>query len=145
MTDRPELAPDATHLQWTVHPAAGDPARSALLVLIVALAAAVVWALTRSVMLTALAGALMLASLRAWFLPRTYRLDGEGAAESGPLQAPRRLLWSDVRRVTPERHGVHLSPLHRQRAILPDRGLFLRTAGDNQRVVDFVRARQAPA
>ena len=44
-----------------------------------------------------------------------------------------------------ERHGVHLSPLHRTSGLLPDRGLFLRTAGDTQRVLEFVRARQGAA
>src|SRR5262249_15585912 len=107
--------------------------------------AALVWIFTLSPLLTLLAGALLLASLRAWFLPRTYSLDASGAREAGPLQAPRRLLWSEVRRVTPDRHGVHLSPPHRTPARRPELGVFRRTGGDVQRVLELVGARQGAA
>src|SRR5262249_38352240 len=98
--------------------------------------------------LLSVAGTLfLLASLRAWFLPRTYVLDADGAREEGPLAQPRRLAWADVRRVTPARHGLHLSPLFRDSRWRADRGLFLRTRGNVERVAAFVAARrpQGPA
>jgi hypothetical protein len=136
---------DAVRLSWTVHPAAQDPARAAVLALVVAVAAALAWVVTRNAAVTAAGLALLLSSLSAFFLPRHYVLDEAGAAERGPLRPERRLSWDAVRSVTRERHGVHLSPLHRPSRWTVDRGLFLRAAGNAEDVARFVRRRRAPA
>jgi len=133
----------ASELSWTVHPAAQDPARAAVLAAVVLLAALLAWAVTRSAALTAAGVALLLASLAAFFLPRTYVLDDAGAAERGPLHRERRLDWRAVRCVTRERHGVHLSPLRRPSRWTVDRGLFLRAPADADAVVAFVQRRRA--
>jgi hypothetical protein len=136
---------DAARLSWTVHPAAQDPARAAVLALIVAVAAALAWVVTRNAAVTAAGLALLLSSLSAFFLPRHYVLDEAGAAERGPLRPERRLSWDAVRSVTRERHGVHLSPLHRPSRWTVDRGLFLRAAGNAEDVARFALRRRAPA
>jgi hypothetical protein len=125
-----------------VHPAAQDPARAAVLALVVAVAAALAWAVTRSAVVTAAGVALLLSSLSAFFLPRHYVLDEAGAAERGPLRPERRLSWEAVRTVTRERHGVHLSPLHRPSRWTVDRGLFLRAAGNAEDVARFAQQRR---
>jgi hypothetical protein len=145
--DAPRNASDsaptsAARLSWTVHPAAQDPARAAVLALVVAVAAALAWAVTRSAAVTAAGVALLLASLSAFFLPRHYVLDEAGAAERGPLRPERRLSWEAVRTVTRERHGVHLSPLHRPSRWTVDRGLFLRAAGNAEDVARFAQQRR---
>jgi hypothetical protein len=137
---RPDSAP---RLQWTVHPAAQDPARAAVLVLVVALAALLAWSFTGSAAVTAAGVALLLSSLAAFFLPRTYVLDERGAAEHGPLRPERRLAWSAVRSVTRERHGVHLSPLYRPSRWTVDRGLFLRAPGQVEDVARFALERSS--
>jgi hypothetical protein len=147
MPARPDTLaePPARGLRWTVHPAAEQRLRTAMLVLAIGLVAALVRSVTGSDVSAALASLLLLASLRAWFLPRTYVLDAAGACERGPLMAPRRLPWSEVRTVSRERHGVHLSPLHRPSRRLADRGLFLRTgdsAGLGAQVADFAGSRR---
>lgn len=145
--DAPRNASDsapssAARLSWTVHPAAQDPARAAVLALVVAVAAALAWAVTRSAVVTAAGVALLLASLSAFFLPRHYVLDEAGAAEHGPLRPERRLSWEAVRTVTRERHGVHLSPLYRPSRWTVDRGLFLRAAGNAEDVARFAQQRR---
>jgi len=145
--DAPRNASDsapssAARLSWTVHPAAQDPARAAVLALVVAVAAALAWAVTRSTVVTAAGVALLLASLSAFFLPRHYVLDEAGAAEHGPLRPERRLSWDAVRTVTRERHGVHLSPLYRPSRWSVDRGLFLRAAGNAEDVARFAQQRR---
>lgn len=138
----PEPAPTgAQRLSWTVHPAARDPARAAVVALVVALAALLAWSVTRSVAVTAAGAALLLGSLAAFFLPRTYVLDESGAAEHGPLRPLRRLSWDAVRCVTRERHGVHLSPLFRPSRWTVDRGLFLRAPENAEDVARFARQR----
>ena len=69
--------------------------------------------------------------------------DPDGARETGPLCADHTLTWDKVRRVVPARFGVHLSPRHNTSRLLPDRGLFLRTAGNRAEVLDYVE-RMAP-
>ncbi|HZM01252.1 MAG TPA: hypothetical protein VFD43_13480 [Planctomycetota bacterium] len=133
--------PGSTSLRWTVHPAASEPGRTLLVLAIIALAAVFTLAVTRSGLLALAASLALLGSLRAWFLPRTYVVDDSGAREEGPLQAPRSLSWADVRAVTRERCGVHLSPLHGRRRWLPDRGVFLRTGRNTEEVATFVLAR----
>ena len=125
-------------LTWTVHPAAERPGRAVLLTLILLVAAALAARQTGSA-LFGVAGLVFLAvSLRAFFLPRTYALDGQGAEERGPLTATRRLAWTAVQRVSPGRFGVHLSPRLTDSRLLPDRGLFLRTHGNRDEVTRFL-------
>jgi hypothetical protein len=133
--------PGSPSLRWTVHPAASEPARTALVLAVVVLAAVFTLTLSRSALVASASAAILLGSLRAWFLPRSYVVDEAGAHEQGPLQAPRSLDWEQVRSVTRERHGVHLSPLHGRRRWLPDRGVFLRTDRNTEEVARFVRAR----
>lgn len=125
-------------LRWTVHPAIRDPARSLVVAAVVLVAGLLVWRLTASPVLGLLGTTLLAASLRAWFLPRTYVLNERGASETGPLCSDRRLAWDEVRRVTSVRTGLHLSPRHSDSRMLPDRGLFLRRPPDRRQVEDFV-------
>ena len=132
-------------LRWTVHPAAQDRLRAALLLAVVVVAGLLALAVSGSALLAAAGALVLLGSLRAFFLPRTYVLDEAGAREEGPLAAPRRLLWSDVRRVTRDRHGLQLSPLFHESRWRAERGLFLRTRGNAERVWAFVDARRPEA
>jgi hypothetical protein len=109
---------------------------------VVVLATALTWSITRSVPLAGLGLLVLGGGLRAFFLPRHYVLDETGAREEGPLQAARQLAWAQVRAVTRERHGVHISPLHRPSRWMRDRGLFLRTADNAEDVAAFVLARR---
>jgi len=142
MTARDDSPADDQVLRWTVHPAAQDRARAAVVLGIVALAGLLAFSVAGSALLAVAGVAFLLASLRAFFLPRTYVLDAEGAREEGPLAAARRMPWSDVRRVTSARHGLHLSPLYAESRWRADRGLFLRTLDNAERVAAFVAARK---
>jgi len=142
MPERDDSPADEPVLRWTVHPAAQDRLRAALLLAVVAVAGLLALAVSGSALLAATGALVLLASLRAFFLPRTYVLDATGAREEGPLAAPRRLEWSEVRRVTRERHGLHLSPLFSEGRWSRDRGVFLRTRGNAERVAAYVAARR---
>ena len=131
-----EPIPD-TSLRWTVHPAAESPGRAVLLALIVLLASLFAAAAVGSLSLGLLAALLLLVSVRAYFLPRSYELDEAGAREHGPLCAPRSLSWREVRRITAGRFGVHLSPRYSDSRLIRDRGLFLRTRGNRSEVQRF--------
>ena len=145
MPERDDSPADEPVLRWTVHPAAQDRLRAGLVLGVVALAGLLALAVSGSKLLAAAGALLLLGSLRDFFLPRTYVLDAAGAREEGPLAAPRRLAWSEVRRVTRERHGLHLSPRFREGRWSRDRGLFLRTRGNAEHVAAYVAARRPEA
>ena len=145
MAARDDSPADPSVLRWTVHPAAQDRARAAVVLGVVLLAGLLAFAASRSPLLSTAGSLFLLASLRSFFLPRTYVLDAAGAREEGPLGTPRRLAWSDVRRVTRDRHGLHLSPFFQDSRWRSDRGLFLRTRGNAERVAAFVAARRPEA
>ena len=141
----PQPAPTPpTSLRWTVHPAADEPVRAAALLAVVAVAGLLTQRVTGSTALGVGGGVVLLMSLRAWFLPRHYALDAEGAREDGPLCPPQRVGWGEVRQVARSRFGVYLSTLHSDSRFVRSRGLFLRTAGNASEVLAFVEgARQA--
>lgn len=142
MTARPDIASSGTSLRWTVHPAAHRPGYAIVVSLVIVLATLLTWSMTGWVWMTVLAPLFLGVSLRAFYLPRTYSLDEEGAHEEGPLQATRHLAWSEVRRVSRGRHGVYLSPLHGDSRWIRDRGVFLRTEENTEKVADFVMSRR---
>jgi hypothetical protein len=133
-------SPTAAELRWTVHPAGRQPGRAVGVAGIVVLATLLSWSVTGSLLMGVFALVILAGSLRAWFLPRTYVLDAEGAAERGPLCLPRRLGWSEVRRVSKGASGIHLSPRHTDSRLLPDHGLLLRTGGNRDEVLAVVDA-----
>ena len=128
-------------LCWTVHPAAKAPARATLVGLLVVLASLLAGSVAGSTLLAGLALVFLAVSLRSYFLPRTYELDDLGARESGPLCTSRGVRWEQVRRVRAARFGVWLAERHTDSRLLPARGLFLRTEGNRERVVEAARAR----
>lgn len=138
-----EISPPS--LRWTLHPAARHPAgAAALLVLVLGVGLGVrLW--IGSVPAAAFAMVVLLLSVRAWLLPRTYTLDEDGAREDGWLSNRRGVTWGSVRRVTRMAHGVHLSPWRTPSRWLPDRGLYLRTDSTDRRdaAADFAKQRAA--
>jgi hypothetical protein len=141
MSSAPTSPTDTAVLRWTVHPAAQERAKAGVVSAIVAVAGLLAFAASGSALLAVLGVLFLLGSLRAFYLPRTYVLDGQGACEQGPLARPRRLSWSEVRRVSRARNGLQLSPLFTDSRWRADAGLFLRTAGNEERVAAFVAAR----
>ena len=144
MSGPTEFAEPGPVLRWTVHPASRAPVRTAALgTLVLVIGPLVAWS-TGYFAVGAFAVVALGASLRPWFLPRTYELDARGARETGPLSPARELPWQDVRRVSRSRFGIHLSPIHSDSRVLPDKGLFLRLDGaPRERVTAFV-AEHAP-
>ncbi len=124
----PPVVREEPALSWTVHPAAADPLKAALLVGVLTIASVLCFEFSGSAILGVLAFLMLALSLRSWFLPRRYTLDAAGAREDGPLCAARLLLWQEVRKVSSARFGVYLSTLHSRSRFVRDTGLFLRTA-----------------
>jgi hypothetical protein len=139
MSDRvaPPSAIDA-ELRWTVHPAGDNPPQGFAVAAVIFIASVLTWRVSGSTLVGLFALVLLSASLRAFFLPRRYTLDAEGAAESGPLCRRQTMAWDSVRRVSASRFGLQLSALHNTSRLVAERGLFLRTSGRQEQVRAFV-------
>lgn len=134
----PEALEAPESVCWTVHPAARSPARAALVAGLILGVSALTAQLADTPGFGWLALAFLAASLRAFFLPRRYRVDAEGAEEAGPLCATRRLPWARVKQVVPARFGVWLGERLHPSRLLPARGIFLRTQGNRAEVLAAV-------
>ncbi len=140
-TSPDQAAPAGDSLRWTVHPAATQKTRATLVAAFVGLSAVLAWSLSESIWIGVLAGLWLGFALRAFFLPRTYVLDEQGAVEDGPLQTPRRIAWEQVRRVLRDSHGLFLSERLTDSRLLPQRGLYLRTRDNAPEVRAWIEAR----
>lgn len=130
-------------LRWTVHPAAQSPARALLVASLIAGVSLLAAQLSVSPEFGLLALVFLAFSLRAFFLPRTYEFDADGAQESGPLCATRRVAWAELKQVRAVRFGVWLGERHNSSRMLPAHGLFVRTQGNRSAVLDAAQ-RAAP-
>jgi hypothetical protein len=117
--------------------------RAAILVAVILVASLLTQVVTGSPVLAGFALLALGFSLRAWFLPRRYAVDGAGAREDGPLCARRDLPWAEVRRVARSRFGIHLSTLHSDSRFVRDHGIFLRTTANRDEVARYVDSARA--
>jgi len=91
-----------------------------------------------------LAAALLSVSLARYYLPTTFELDDRGATVR-LLGSARKMAWPEVRRAQTRPDGVYLSPFDRPSRLESFRGLFLRYAGNAEKVVSFVGSKVALA
>lgn len=82
------------------------------------------------------AAAVLLVSLARYFVPTSYALDAAGVRARFLGREDVRP-WADVRALYAHRDGVHLSPFERPSRLDPFRGLFVRFAGNRERVLSF--------
>ncbi|HEX2951284.1 MAG TPA: hypothetical protein VHV83_17205 [Armatimonadota bacterium] len=111
---------------WTVNFAAQHSWRVVIALLVIFLALFAVAEIGQSVVLTILAGILLLGSIIEYVYPSTYTLNEDGI-HANYLLSHRILPWSQVRRVYLSRNGIKLSPLVSQSWAENFRGVLLRT------------------
>ena len=91
-----------------------------------------------------LAAALLSISLARYYLPTTFELDDRGVTVRLLGQA-RKMAWSEIRRAQARPDGVYLSPFEGPSRLESFRGLFVRYAGNAEKVVSFVGSKVALA
>jgi len=139
-----ETAGDA--LAWRVWLLTAHPWRGALAILVCLLTTSFAWGLSGSVLLTAVAGLLLAASLSQFLLPTRFALDAETLRVSNPLYRRTRR-WSEFRGYARAGERLKLltlppgSRLDNYRSLL----LLLPPGAAGEAVVARVRARLAPA
>jgi hypothetical protein len=125
-------------LEWEVRLWEREPSKR-YLILLIALVAAGLGFLVGGGLLLAMIGflAILFSTMEFW-LPIRYRIDGSGCrVKYGPSVTE--IEWDKVKRVVRGPEGLKLSPLAKEGALSPFRGVFLRFAGNEEEVIEAVR------
>ncbi len=131
-------------LEWRAWPLVLYPGRTALAVLLVVAATAIIYYLLRHVGLAAIFCLVLATSLHGHFLPRRYRLDDDGATV-WTLGMKRSRPWDYFHSYYADRLGAMLSTFSYPSRLDTFRGVNLRFARNRAEVVAFVDAYLPPA
>jgi hypothetical protein len=119
---------ERTLAEWRVHLFPQHPAKSAAVLVVLAVALVLIQLLLESPWLTILGGLILAGSLSDWLFPITYRLTTQSASYKNAVFR-KRIAWDDVRRVSVADFGVKLSPFASRSRLEPFRALILRFGG----------------
>jgi hypothetical protein len=86
--------------------------------------------------------AIAIATAEFW-VPQKYKIDEDGASSRNGF-AVTSISWADVKRVTQDGDGVRLSPLEKDGALAPFRGVYLRFCANRQEVIQAIEERWGP-
>jgi len=125
-------------LKWTVHLAPQYPAKTAGLILFIAAAAVTGFAFVGLLALFCVP-VVMAAAFAEYLFPMHYALSHESAVCRMLLKSSE-IRWADVKRCYLDDLGVKLSPLDRKSRLEVFRGVYLRFAGNEDEVVETVKA-----
>jgi hypothetical protein len=115
---------EETPLTWSVHLARRRPGQAAVVVAVIGAAALAAVYGFQSLPLGLLAAVLLTASVSDYLFPLRFMLDAQAAESRGPVHR-RRMLWTQVRRVSRDDSGVRLSPFPRPSRLDGFRGIYL--------------------
>lgn len=129
---------DDVVLSWTVHLARAHPTRSALSLVLCALACSAGYAAIgpAGALVTAI---VLLGSLADFLFPVRYVLTENGASCKMLFKAAE-IQWTAVKRCYVDDLGLKISPLGRRSRLEAFRGVYLRFAGNRDEVIAAVRA-----
>ncbi|HWP30925.1 MAG TPA: hypothetical protein VNK96_04250 [Fimbriimonadales bacterium] len=124
-------------LQWKVHLARKNPGK-AMIVLMAAITGGLLGLFLSGTIWMAIIGfVVIVASLADFLLPIYYRLD-EQSAKSRCGFIVSEIRWENVKRVIEGDDGIKLSPLEKPSRLSPFRGVFLRTNGNKEEILERI-------
>lgn len=125
-------------LTWTAHPFKAETKKSVFLVLIVTLICLLVFITTNNIGFTLIALALLIFSMRQYFLPTNYILSSQGVEVQFSGLAKKKP-WSYFQSYYEDQNGVLLSPFKEKSRLESFRGIYLITVHDNkQQIVEII-------
>lgn len=127
-------------LEIVFHPAKAQPVKAAALAFVLGIGLQAVFSLVEP--LTALAlSALLVASVRDFFLQTRTLFDDEGIAVGGALKGSRVYPWRRFRAFVEDRNGLFLTPYRTKRRSENARGVFFpMEREERKRAVEFCLA-----
>ncbi|MBI5778469.1 MAG: hypothetical protein HZA49_03320 [Planctomycetes bacterium] len=125
-------------MEWTSHPFKAEPKKSVFLVIIILLICLMVFITTSNIGFTLIALALLVLSMRQFFLPTVYVLNAEGV-EVRFSGATKKKRWDYFQSYYEDRNGILLSPFKDKSRLEAFRGIYLIANNNKPQIVEFVK------
>jgi len=127
--------------EWVFHPAKANRLVTSLVTIFLFLLLVIVYWLTESRLFTIIGAVVLLASMRSFYFPTTYKLYDDYIEIIYTISRTKKS-WNIYRTIYPERNGVFLSTFTRPSRLENFRGLFLRYGeGDADRILGIVKSK----
>jgi len=148
--NRPETATDSAQeqatdgkqpiLDYVCHPAKRDMRITVLATFFLIVCVVLVWLISFSPFLTALAVLILFGSLGGFYFPTRYIFFDDHIEIKTMIQTLRKN-WSQFRSYYPDKNGVLLSPFGRPTRLENFRGQYIKFAGNREQVMKLVRSK----
>jgi hypothetical protein len=135
-----EKKPEEPLYAYRCHPAQRNRTITILVTLFLIVCVLLVWMISYSFLLTALAVVILFGSLGGFYFPTSYRFYEDHFVVKTTLQRQKKE-WSQFRSYYPDRNGVLLSPFGRPTRLENFRGVYIKFAGNSDRVMQLVRSK----
>jgi hypothetical protein len=139
-TDNQKTASVEPILAYVCHPAKRDMRITALTTLFIIVCVVLVWLITYSIFMTGLAVLILFGSLSGFYFPTRYYFYDDHLIVRTTVQKLRKE-WSQFRSYYPDKNGVLLSPFVRPTRLENFRGLYIKFAGNRDRVLEIVKSK----
>lgn len=124
-------------IEWSVHPSAHQPVKSALTVMVIAMMAGALYRVTGVILYSLIVVLVLGITLAPFFLRTNYRLDESGVTVTR-LGRSRTLEWGRMRTVTVKNNTIYVSP-HSEDSVRERHGVLLLCPGNADQVRRCIR------
>jgi len=132
-----QIEKQAPLLEYTCHPARRDMRITVLTTVFIIICLVLVWLISYSYLLTGLGVLILFGSLGGFYFPTRYYFYDDHLIVKTTIQTLRKE-WSQYRSYYPDKNGVLLSPFARPTRLENFRGLYIKFAGNRDRVMEIV-------
>lgn len=127
-------------MEYLCHPAGRNMTITVLTTVFVIICIILVWLISYSIILTALAVLILFGSLTGFYFPTRYYFYDDHFIVKTTVQSLRKE-WKQYRSFYPDKNGVLLSPFGRPTRLENFRGIYIKFSGNRDRVLDLVRSK----
>jgi hypothetical protein len=139
-TENEQITTATPILEFVCHPAKRDLRITALTTLFIIICVVLVWLISYSAFMTGLGVLILFGSLSGFYLPTRYYFYDDHLIVKTTVQKLRKE-WSQFRSYYPDKNGVLLSPFVHPTRLENFRGLYIKFAGNRDRVMGIVRSK----
>lgn len=127
-------------LEYISHPAKRNMTVTYLVTIFLIICIVLVWLISFSILLTALGILILFGSLAGFYFPTRYIFYGDHFLIKSKMQTLRKE-WKQYRSFYPDKNGVLLSPFGRPTRMENFRGIYVKFAGNKDKVLELVKSK----
>jgi hypothetical protein len=127
-------------LEYLCHPARRNMTITMLTTVFIIVCIIMVWLISYSLFMTGLAVLILFGSLSGFYFPTRYLFFDDHLIVKTTVQTLKKE-WSQFRSYYPDKNGVLLSPFGRPTRLENFRGLYIKFAGNRDKVMEIVRSK----